>query len=137
MGHDLGSAANMPVMSRNVIGRFFETFERKPEARDAFEQGVDSFCERVRERAVVKAKELEEEEKAEAAEPETRLLVDAMYDMKPEDRQGPGGLDPVEVFESLPPLMQKCFKSGSSEMMQKAGDDIPDFEHHIHRCIGA
>ena len=28
-----------------------------------------------------------------------------------EKRLGPGGLDPVEVFESLPEELQKCFES--------------------------
>ena len=26
---------------------------------------------------------------------------------------GPGGLDPVEVFASLPEVLQRCFKEGS------------------------
>ena len=29
-----------------------------------------------------------------------------------EDRLGPGGLDPVEVFEALPEALQRCFKEG-------------------------
>lgn len=32
----------------------------------------------------------------------------AMYSMSVEERMGPGGLDPVEVFESLPAELQEC-----------------------------
>ena len=31
-----------------------------------------------------------------------------MYSMSVEERMGPGGLDPVEVFESLPAELQEC-----------------------------
>ena len=33
-------------------------------------------------------------------------------------RLGPGGLDPVEVFESLPEELQKCFESQVNPIYQ-------------------
>ena len=40
-------------------------------------------------------------------------LVEAMKEMTKEERMSmaPGGLDPLEVFESLPPEFQECFTS--------------------------
>jgi len=134
--HDLAVNCNMPVMSRNVIGRFFETYERKPEARDCFQQGMDVFMQRVQDRAAVKLKEeMDEEEKQQKTD--KHMLVDVMRDMPLEERMAPGGLDPVEVFDSLPPALQECFKTGSNEMMQRAAVEVPDFEQLLKRCEDA
>jgi len=62
-----------------------------------------------------------------------------MYKMSAEDRRGPGGLDPVEVFESLPANLQECFRSGDVEMLKKVASEMPqqEFEEHFNRCIAA
>jgi len=98
----------------------------------------------------VKKQEQEEEEKkvvAEAKENEAAgeedlrplPLVEAMYSMTKEERKGPGGLDPVEVFESLPEELQNCFKSGDVEMLKEVAQTMPieEFERHFDRCIAA
>lgn len=63
--------------------------------QDAFNDELESFKERVRGRAKIRIekamKEYEEEEK--------------------EKRMGPGGLDPVEVYESLPAVCAFWSKS--------------------------
>ena len=59
------------------------------EYRKAFEDELEAFKTRIRNRAIEKLKEqIEEAKKEEEIERQSRL--------------GPGGLDPVEVFESLP-----------------------------------
>lgn len=42
------------------------------------------------------------------APPSPCFVPKAMYSMSVEERMGPGGLDPVEVFESLPAELQEC-----------------------------
>ena len=42
-----------------------------------------------------------------------------------EERLGPGGLDPVEVFESLPENVQEAFQSKDTEKLQAALQALP------------
>lgn len=92
---------------------------------------------------MVSQKKQQEEEMAQAAAEEQEQdmqpvsLVEAMYEMKKEERMGPGGLDPVEVFESLPESMQNCFRSGDVELLKKVAAEMPqaEFEQHFKRCI--
>lgn len=129
---------------RDLVHRFFDRFEHAG-GQEAFQQGVDHFLGHIERRAVEKKKEQAEEEAQAAAAAEAQEkgeavpLIEAMYDMKLEDRMGPGGLDPVEVFESLPEKMQECFKSGDVEELKKyaAESDPKEFEGHFKRCIDA
>lgn len=139
--HQLAEPMKRPP--RDLVPRFFEKFERD-ESRAAFQEGVDHFLVQLAKRAVDKKKEEAERAAAETQEvPEEEMeavsLVEAMYKMTKEERMGPGGLDPVEIFESLPPEMQACFKSGDVEMLKQVAQDMPsaDFEHHFQRCIDA
>ncbi|CAE7652764.1 cdc-37 [Symbiodinium pilosum] len=68
---------------------------------------------------------------------EAKPLVEAMYDMPKEDRLGPGGLDPVEVFGELPEVLQRCFKEGDVELLKQVAQEMPEeeFEMHFQRCI--
>lgn len=52
-------------------------------------------------------------------------------------RLGPGGLDPVEVFESLPESLQKCFESRDLDMLKEAITTLPEEEarYHMKRCV--
>ncbi|PNJ14475.1 CDC37 isoform 10, partial [Pongo abelii] len=65
---------------------------------------LEAFKERVRGRAKLRIekamKEYEEEER--------------------KKRLGPGGLDPIEVYESLPEELQKCFDVKDVQMLQDA-----------------
>ncbi|NXN70259.1 CDC37 protein, partial [Himantopus himantopus] len=69
---------------------------------EGFNDELEAFKERVRGRAKVRIekamKEYEEEER--------------------QKRLGPGGLDPVEVYESLPAELQKCFDVKDVQMLQ-------------------
>jgi len=136
--HQLAEPMKRPP--RDLIPRFFEKFEHA-QSRAAFQEGVDHFLKNIIERAKVK----KQEEAAEAAQAQAEQdaqpvsLVEAMYQMSKEERMGPGGLDPVEVFESLPEAMQNCFKSGDVDLLKKAASEMPraDFDRHFERCVGA
>jgi len=54
-----------------------------------------------------------------------------------EERLGPGGLDPVEVFKTLPLKMQEAFESRDVEQLKKAlmEMDTSDAEYHMKRCV--
>lgn len=149
--NELARTMNKPVLSRNVVGRYFDNMVDNPKTMDTFQEGVDSFIKRVEERAVVKKKEMEqqahEETEAElAAEAEKSgeegatqekvLLTEAMSHMSVEERVGAGGLDPMEVFESLPPALQKCFESGDIELLQQTAQQMKpeEFHYHFERC---
>ncbi|XP_033629143.1 hsp90 co-chaperone Cdc37-like [Asterias rubens] len=68
-----------------------------------------------------------------------RAMKEADEEMERERqaRLGPGGLDPVEVFETLPKELQACFESKDISLLQKMiGDMEPsEAEHHMKRCV--
>ncbi|VDP49617.1 unnamed protein product, partial [Schistosoma margrebowiei] len=80
-------AKSLKVDPRACIRPFFAKFKNpEPEYQKAFNDELSAFRERIRARAKVR-------------------LEEAMMQIEEEEKQkrlGPGGLDPVEVFESLP-----------------------------------
>ncbi|KAE8619824.1 hypothetical protein XENTR_v10009989 [Xenopus tropicalis] len=96
-------AKSLKVDPRACFRQFFTKIKTADQQyMDAFNDELESFKGRVRERAKVRIdkamKEYEEEER--------------------KKRIGPGGLDPVEVYESLPSELQKCFDSKDIQMLQ-------------------
>lgn len=114
----------------NVIIPFFKRLEEK-EHFDGFMTGLEQFVENLIKRAVVKKREMDEERAREEG-------VD-LKDIPREERLGPGGLDPVEVFESLPVSMQEAFETRDIEMLKKAVSELEpeEAERHIKRCVDA
>ncbi|PRD22136.1 UNVERIFIED_CONTAM: Cdc37 [Trichonephila clavipes] len=113
---------HLNVDPRSCISSFFSRIQMADvEYKEAFNAELESFKERVRERAKARIQKLIEE-----AEEEER-----------QKRLGPGGLDPVEVMESLPEALQKCFESKDIELLQKTIATMPEEEarYHIGRCI--
>merc|ERR1719433_804666 len=114
---------------RDLVHRFFDKFE-SGDAHKAFQEGLDHFLKQIANRAVEKKKEEAEAAKREAeAQPEEEQqeavsLVEAMDSMTPEERKGPGGLDPVEVFATLPESLQECFRSGNVEMLKEVASKM-------------
>ena len=49
---------------------------------------------------------------------------------------GPGGLDPLEVFKTLPEAMQKAFDAQDIPMLQEVLKTMPNAEaaYHMKRC---
>lgn len=139
--HQLAEPMRRPP--RDLVPRFFEKFQGDA-SRHAFEEGAIHFKKHLIQRAIVKK---QEEEEAEAANQPQEMeedmqpvsLVEVMHDMSVEERMGPGGLDPVEVFATLPVELQECFKSGDVEMLKKVAQSMEpaEFKNHLDRCTDA
>lgn len=115
-------AKSLKVDPRACFRQFFtkiKTADRQ--YMEGFNDELEAFKERVRGRAKLRIekamKEYEEEERRK--------------------RLGPGGLDPVEVYESLPEELQKCFDVKDVQMLQEAISkmDPTDAKYHMQRCI--
>ena len=109
-----------------------------PEVAKEYEKMYEDYVDKLKKRAVDKKKE----EDAAAAEEATRRLQlkgddKALEELPREERLGPGGLDPVEVFESLPKEMQDAFESGSVEALREYVNGLPleDAKHHMKRMV--
>ncbi|KAL8588467.1 hypothetical protein ACOMHN_054046 [Nucella lapillus] len=107
---------------RSCVRAFFSRIKlAEKQYMDAFNDELNSFRERVKGRAQARIEE-------------------AMKEFEEEERQkrlGPGGLDPVEVMETLPEVLQNCFESRDIGMLQQAVLELPkeEAEYHIKRCI--
>ncbi|XP_033927932.1 hsp90 co-chaperone Cdc37 [Melopsittacus undulatus] len=115
-------AKSLKVDPRACFRQFFTKIKTADQQyMEGFNEELEAFKERVRGRAKVRIekamKEYEEEER--------------------QKRLGPGGLDPVEVYESLPPELQKCFDVKDVQMLQDAISkmDPTEAKHHMQRCI--
>jgi len=121
----------------NVILPFFTKLEKR-EFLDGFMDGVETFIDKIQKRAVVKKREIDEERAKAAQESggDAEGAVD-LADVPKEERLGPGGLDPVEVFESLPLSMQEAFESRDMENLKEAimGLEPGQAEYHMKRCV--
>lgn len=107
---------------RACVKPFFDKLQlNNKDYMAAFYDELNSFKCRIRKRAQEKLADAMEE--AEAEEREKRL--------------GPGGLDPVEVFEKLPEILQQCFESQNIELLQEAllKMDKKDAEFYLDQCI--
>lgn len=122
MQYILELSKQLDVDPRACVGSFFSRIQiAEVEYKKSFDDELAAFKDRICKRAAEKVadaiKEAEEEEK--------------------KARLGPGGLDPVEVFESLPESLQKCFESQDITLLQKTISEMPEDEARLHmkRCI--
>jgi cell division cycle protein 37 len=136
----------------NVIVPFFTRLQQREHLQE-FLVGVTAFQEKIIKRAVVKKQEIdaqrlreaeqeEEEEGVAAATRATRSATSGgveLADIPREERLGPGGLDPLEVIETLPDSMVKAFESRNVDNLKQALLALPpdEAEHHMNRCIAA
>lgn len=106
------------------VGLLFRIQRADPEYRKAFDDELEAFKERIRKRAKEKIEEQMEELRKEEEEEKLQRL-------------GPGGLDPVEVFESLPKQLQECFESQDIAKLQQTIREMPeeDARYHMKRCV--
>lgn len=125
-------AKTMKQHPGNVIMPFFKRMEERVHLM-GFTQGLEDFVQKIIKRAVVKRKEIDEERDREEAE-----QVD-LKEVPLQERLGPGGLDPVEVFESLPESMQAAFESRDTEELKKALVEMApeEAENHMKRCVAS
>ena len=88
---------------------------------DAVQDELSGFKGRVMQRAKARI-----EEATRAYEEEER-----------QKRLGPGGLDPVEVMETLPQELKECFESKSVAKLQEVLSNMPKevATYHMKRCV--
>ncbi|XP_037086861.1 hsp90 co-chaperone Cdc37-like [Pollicipes pollicipes] len=122
MNYILELGKQMDVDPKACVGSFFSKIQvADVEYKRAFDDEVRSFKQRIQTRAKQKLdaaiKEYEEEER--------------------KKRLGPGGLDPAEVFETLPEALQKCFETQDTELLQRtvAEMDQEEARYHMKRCV--
>lgn len=115
-------AKSLKVDPRGCFRQFFAKIKTADQQyQDAFNDELESFKDRVRGRAKIR-------------------IEKAMKEYEEEERQkriGPGGLDPAEVYESLPAEMQKCFDEKDIQMLQDVISkmDPTEAKAHMKRCI--
>lgn len=115
-------AKQLDVDPRSCVGSFFTRLpQTDAEYKAQFDSEVDLFKGRIKKRAQEK-------------------IAEAMAEAEEEERQqrlGPGGLDPVEVFEALPEILKKCFESRDIKLLQETILTLPEEEarYHMKRCV--
>uniref|UniRef100_A0A0K8TM07 Hsp90 co-chaperone Cdc37 n=1 Tax=Tabanus bromius TaxID=304241 RepID=A0A0K8TM07_TABBR len=122
MQYILELSKQLEVDPRACVNSFFTKIQDAVvEYKQQFDNDIESFIKRIERRAEEKIEEAiaEEEEKERQA------------------RLGPGGLDPVEVFETLPDELKKCFESRDIKLLQDAIAKMPEEEakYHMKRCV--
>jgi len=118
MQYLLELAKQLDTDPRACISSFFTKIQiADEEYKLAFYSELDAFKKRIKKRAAEKIAEAIEEERLE--------------------RLGPGGLDPADVFESLPESMKKCFESQDIGLLQTIIKELPEDEarYHMKRCV--
>jgi cell division cycle protein 37 len=121
---ELAKSLNALATNTNVIKNFF----KKIAAADAaymkmYHDEVAAFRDRLRKRAKDKREAALDEYEAE--EKQKRIAA------------SPGGLDPQEVFETLPVELQQAFSSQNIEKLYEVAEKMDGevFQHHLKRCI--
>jgi len=120
-------AKSLKVDPRGCFRQFFEKFKKNdnPEYKAAFTDELKSFRKRVEGRAEARIQAYMEEHEKE--EREKRIA------------ESPGGLDPQEVFESLPPEWQECFEKRDIPMLEDVIRTMKeeDAKYHLDRCVNS
>lgn len=122
MQYILELSKQLDVDPRCCVGTFYSKIQvAELEYKQSFEDELNAFKARVRKRA---------KEKLEAA-------LREQEDEEKKARLGPGGLDPVEVFETLPDILKECFEKQDIPMLQEAISKMPQEEaaYHMKRCV--
>ncbi|XP_058717827.1 hsp90 co-chaperone Cdc37 [Poecile atricapillus] len=115
-------AKSLKVDPRACFRQFFTKIKTADQHYlEGFTEELEAFKERVRGRARAR-------------------LEKALRDYEEEERQkrlGPGGLDPVDVYESLPAELQKCFDVKDVQLLQETigNMDPTEAKYHMQRCI--
>merc|ERR1711971_1372217 len=115
----------LDVDPRSCISSFFTKIQiADNEYKKAFEDELTAFIERIE----VRAEQKIEEQMAEAEKEE---------EIERQNRLGPGGLDPSEVFETLPDELKECFESQDIQRLQETikSMDQDQARYHMKRCV--
>jgi len=122
-------AKSMPSRdARDAIKPLFKKMELNREVAEGFAEHLEKYIAHVKTRAEVKKKEMAEQ----AAEEEEEYVP-----LKKGEQVGPGGLDPAEVFETLPKVLQDAFGERDIESLKNALQTMAtdDAQYHMKRCI--
>ena len=122
-------ASSLKQHPGNVVGPFFQKLGDGGHHK-SFQEGVDLFIGKIKKRAIEKRAEMEQQEGEEEVEE-----VD-LASIPLEERLGPGGLDPIAVFESLPKSLQDAFQTRDTQQLQDALQqmDIEDAKKYMKDC---
>eukprot|EP00051_Salpingoeca_urceolata_P032078 m.14199 g.14199 ORF g.14199 m.14199 type:complete len:393 (+) comp4750_c1_seq1:418-1596(+) len=107
---------------RDCVPAFFMRFKSNdPQYMASFNDEYEAFLGRVKARA--KARFEEAKAKVEAEEKQARV--------------GPGGLDPLEVLETLPPKIREAFETQNTPLLQQSFAELPpeQAQYHLKRAI--
>ena len=129
LSHVTELAASLNRHPRDVVMPFFKRIA-EPTYRAGFEDAVAGFASRIENRAVEKRKEMDAADKDKGGD-------DSDYvELSKDERLGPGGLDPVDVFETLPTSMQEAFEAKDMAMLQVALEAMTpdDAKKHMDAC---
>ena len=122
-------AKSMPGRdARDAIRPLFRKMASSDESREAFSDHLAKYIAHVKTRAEVKKKEEEEEGEGEE---ESEYVA-----LKKGEQVGPGGLDPAEVFETLPKVLQEAFGERSIDALKQCLSQMSteDAQYHMKRC---
>ncbi|XP_045504139.1 hsp90 co-chaperone Cdc37 [Colias croceus] len=122
MQYMLELSKQLDVDPRACIGSFFSRIQVAEKTyKDSFDDELEQFKKRIQKRAQEKIQEAIKEQEEE--ERQARL--------------GPGGLDPVEVYEELPDELKKCFDAQDVPMLQATIAKMPEQEaiYYMKRCV--
>jgi cell division cycle protein 37 len=98
---------------------------------------VESFALKIKERAVEKRKEQLGRAGQQGPELPRFKEGDTEYQvLSKAERMGPGGLDPLEVLETLPPPMKEAFMSQDIPALHKILETMKyeEAKYHMDRC---
>lgn len=122
LSHVTELATSLNRHPRDVVHPFFARIS-EPTYRSGFDDAVKGFSDRIENRAVEKRKEMDAADKAND---------DDFVELTKEERLGPGGIDPVDVFEKLPKSMQEAFEAKDMAMLQVALEAMKPEEAKTH-----
>lgn len=112
---EFSRASKRPV--RDGVHPVFQRLLDHEPTKESFDESVADFVRRIEKRAVTKKQEMDAEEEE-------------------ENVPGPGGLDPLEVFKSLPLEMRTAFEAKDIQRLHAAVEALPPDEarYHLKRC---
>lgn len=122
MQYILTLGKELKVDPRASVRPFYERLNKvNQEYMDVFNDELNGFRNRIRNRA-------------------KERIAEAMAEYEEEERQkrlGPGGLDPVEVYESLPEDLKKCFDTKDIQMLKDtfANYEPAEAQVWLQKCV--
>ena len=125
------ATANKRTMLDQYKPFFVRLLENDEKVLHEYELAEMDYVEKLIERA--EKKKMEEEAEAKKVEGTTQTGVEEIENPP----LGPGGLNPIEVFESLPEEMQTAFESGDVEALREYvnGLSMKDAKFYMRRMV--